>query len=130
MDCIAGHRPLGGFVAIAVAIAALLPATAGVQALEEIVVTAERRETLLQDTPVSVVAFSPELLEASVVTDFFDLQSITPNLDVAPSRGNGASAPGFNIRGVGGGGGPGLDTDGGVALYIDDVYFRAPVAMP
>lgn len=122
-DHIARHGRSGGAAALAVFIAAMIPATAGAQVLEEIVVTAERRETLLQDTPISIVAFTPENLEAQVVSDFYDLQTVTPNLNVTPGRGSGAHSAGFNIRGVGGGGGPGLDTDGGVALYIDDVYF-------
>jgi len=122
-----GHvvqRAVPGAVAVVLVVSAsLVTGTAQAQALEEIVVTAERRETLLQDTPLSVAAFTPEALEAAVVTDFYDLQSIAPNLNIAPTRGNGGSAPSFNIRGIGGGGGPGLDTDSGVALYIDDVYF-------
>ena len=111
------------FAAVGMGVAVMCSAVSFAQTLEEIVVTAERRETLLQDTPISIVAFTPESLEAQVVSDFYDLQTVTPNLNVSPGRGSGAHSAGFNIRGVGGGGGPGLDTDGGVALYIDDVYF-------
>jgi iron complex outermembrane receptor protein len=84
------------------------------QQLEEIVVTSERRETNLQDTPISVISFNSEQLESAVVRDLFDISAAVPNLNINPGRGSGPAAPGFNIRGVG---------NGGVALYIDGIYF-------
>src|SRR5690606_5541529 len=41
--------------------------------LEEIVVTAERRETALQDTPISIIALSAEALEQKGVEDLQDM---------------------------------------------------------
>ena len=87
---------------------------AGAQQLSEIVVTAERRETNLQDTPISVISFNADQLESTVVRDLFDISDAVPNLNINPGRGSGPAAPGFNIRGVG---------NGGVALYIDNIYF-------
>ena len=87
---------------------------AAAQQLEEIVVTAERRETNLQDTPISVVSFNAEQLETAVVRDLFDISAAVPNLNINSNRGSGPAEPGFNIRGVG---------NGGVALYIDGIYF-------
>lgn len=87
---------------------------AAAQQLEEIIVTAERRETDLQDTPISVLVFDAEQIQSAVVRDLFDISEAVPNLNINPNRGSGPAEPGFNIRGVG---------NGGVALYIDGIYF-------
>ncbi|MBQ0794842.1 MAG: hypothetical protein KBT74_02585, partial [Zhongshania sp.] len=65
--------------------------------LEEVVVTATKRAENLQDVPVSVAAFSGDMLAAMGVDDPTDLQAITPGLTYN-------SATGFSIvylRGVG-----------------------------
>ena len=104
------HRARSG-VAIAVARAlslsafAAIPVVSSAQALEEVVVTAERRETQLQDTPISIVAISGEALEAKGVEDLMDLSDFTPNLSIKGGRTGGNNAPVFSIRGIGGGGG-------------------------
>ncbi|MEO8306623.1 MAG: TonB-dependent receptor [Pseudomonadota bacterium] len=108
-------------VKVAAAVIAALSATAAVsQELEEIVVTAERRATALQDTPISVVALTGEALEAKGVEDLADLADFTPNLSIKPGRTGGSNAPVFSIRGIGGGGG--ATGERGVALYIDGIY--------
>ena len=61
-----------------------LAASAG---LEEIVVTARRREEALQDTPVAVSAFSGEALEIRGVENIADVGQLVPNVQfdsVAP----------------------------------------------
>jgi len=88
--------------------------------LEEIVVTAERRETNLQDTPLSVVAMTEETIAAKNIEDLQDLSTFTPNLSISASRGNGNNIPNFTIRGISGGGG--ATGERGVGLYIDGVY--------
>ncbi len=107
--------------AVGSAVAMLAPAAPFAQTLEEVVVTAERREASLQDTPLSVAAFSNEVLEERVIVDMFDIQSATPNLNIRPSRTQGATNPNFNIRGI-----TGQGTQSAVAFYIDDVYFPSP----
>src|SRR5688500_10219041 len=55
--------------------------------LEEIVVTARRREEALQDTPVAVSAFSGEALEIRGVKNIADVGQLVPNVQfdsVAP----------------------------------------------
>jgi outer membrane cobalamin receptor len=84
---------------IAAASSSLAWQGASAQQLEEIVVTAERRELLLQDTPLSVMAFTGDKLEASGVEDMFDLADIAPNLEIKGARGSGTTAPIFQIRG-------------------------------
>lgn len=99
-----------------------LPSLSVAQALEEVVVTAERRETTLQDTPISVLAFDTDTLEASGVDDIEYLQNISPGLKITGSRGN-QNRPIFRIRAIGNTGGSGPTGDRGVGLYIDDIYY-------
>ena len=61
--------------------------------LEEIIVTAERRETSLQDTPISVAAFTAETMELKGVETLEDIATFTPNLDIKGSRGSGNVSP-------------------------------------
>ena len=70
------------------------------QALEEIIVTAERRETSLQDTPISIQAFTAEGLEFRGIETMEDVASFTPNLDIKGSRGDGNVSPTYQIRGL------------------------------
>jgi iron complex outermembrane receptor protein len=90
------------------------------QELEEVIVTAERRETALQDTPISIIALSTETLERKGIEDIADVALFTPNLAINGSRGYGNNQPTFSIRGVSGGGG--TTSERGVALYIDGIY--------
>lgn len=71
--------------------------------LEEVQVTARRVEERLQDTPVSVAAFTPEALERRQVFSTDDLDQTTPNLvfnSSARLAGN-SSAVVVTIRGIG-----------------------------
>ena len=97
-----------------------LPALTQESALEEIVVTAERREMALQDTPISIIALSSETLERKGIEDISDVALFTPNLAINGSRGYGNNQPTFSIRGISGGGG--ATSERGVALYIDNIY--------
>lgn len=103
-----------------VAALAVTPGIASSQALEEVVVTAERREMALQDTPISIIALSSETLERKGIEDISDIALFTPNLAINGSRGYGNNQPTFSIRGVSGGGG--ATSERGVALYIDNIY--------
>ena len=85
--------------------AALVAASAAkAQQLEEIIVTAERRETSLQETPISVAAFTAETMEIKGLETLEDVATVTPNLDIKGSRGSGNVAPTYQIRGLTGGG--------------------------
>ena len=94
--------------------------TAQAQQLEEIIVTAERRELNLQDTPISVMSFEGEALELRGVDDMFELATIAPNLDIKGARGVGNTSPTFQIRGISGGGG--ATGERGVGFYVDNVF--------
>jgi outer membrane receptor protein involved in Fe transport len=88
--------------------------------LEEIVVTATRREERLQDVPISVSAFSQEKLDAEGLKSIDDLARLSPGVTFS-RNGMGSSAnyndegSDINIRGI--------DSTAGTSttgIYIDD----------
>jgi iron complex outermembrane receptor protein len=96
--------------------------------LEEIVVTARKREESLQNTPVAISAFTAAALERQEIRSTEDLDRVTPNLQFtsyAPLSGNNSAAQVF-IRGIGQTD-PSSGVDPGVGLYIDDVYMGRSV---
>lgn len=100
----------------------------GSTALEEVIVTARRIEERLQDTPISVTAFSAEKLRDRLVVTTEELDQITPNLQFTNDTtlaGNNNSSNIF-IRGVGQVD-PTSTVDPGVGLYIDEVYMGQSV---
>ena len=50
------------------------------QLLEEIIVTAEKRATSIQDTPIAVSAFSQDDLDAQLINDQMNMQFNVPSL--------------------------------------------------
>ena len=64
--------------------------------LEEVFVTAEKREAGLQDTAIAVTALDAQILERSNIEDTLDLQFAVPNLMVT-----GQNNANFTLRGVG-----------------------------
>ncbi len=89
--------------------------------VEEIVVTAQKREESLKDVPISVQAFSDEKLEAMGVTNQDDLQQLVPSLNISKLL----SFTTIYLRGIGTD--AFLTADPSVATYIDGIYF--PFAM-
>jgi iron complex outermembrane recepter protein len=90
------------------------------QGIGEIVVTAQRREESLQDTPISIVALTAEDLEAKRIDGLIDLRANVPNLQLTPFPNNAATTQIF-LRGVGLSDDQ-ITQDGGVAVYQDWVY--------
>src|SRR5690606_22732746 len=78
---------------LALGIAAAIPGhaqdTASVRSIEEIVVTATRREASAQSVPVSVNAFSTEMLEDRSVRQLGDLTRIAPGIRFVHQGGGG-----------------------------------------
>src|SRR5687768_11235691 len=98
------------------------------RALEEVVVTARKREESLQDTPIAISAFSAAALERQQISSTEDLDQVAPNLQFAsygPLTGNNSAAQVY-IRGIGQSDGS-SGVDPGVGLYIDDVYMGRSV---
>ncbi len=89
-------------------------------ALEEVIVTAERRSESLQDVSVSVSAFNEDMMERRQVTEILQVMNDVPNL-VGNNNVGQSSATTFFIRGVGSTESiPTVDTT--VGLYVDGVY--------
>jgi iron complex outermembrane recepter protein len=88
-------------------------------ALEEIVVTAEKRESTVQKTPISMTAISEAEIQARGFEDFRSIAQETPGVSMKTS---GPGQTEFEMRG--------LDATGGfsptVGFYIDDAPLTAP----
>lgn len=108
-----------GIAAVAGAYAPFALAADRSLSLEEVVVTAQRREQNLQDVPVAVTALTSDMIEDSRITNVEDLSSLAPNTWIQPAAG-GNNVPIINIRGVVGGNGT-LGADSPVAIYVDGV---------
>ena len=96
----------------------------GASALDDVVVSARRRDELLKDVPISVSALGEERLEQTGAADITALQQQTPNATVQVARGSNSTLISF-IRGVGQQD-PLWGFEPGVGLYVDDVYIARP----
>lgn len=98
-----------------------LPLLVSANALEEIVVTAQKRVESLQDTPVAVTAYNSDALETLGVANMNDLSTTAPSLQSYsfPTSTNTVS---LFIRGLGNLDSQTLTTDNPVGIYVDDVY--------
>jgi iron complex outermembrane recepter protein len=93
------------------------------EGIEDIVVTAQRREERLQDVPIAVTAISGTQLTNSGVATTQDLVTVTPALTI--SQNGGTFLP--RLRGIGASfGGPGIENS--IATYVDGVYIAAAPA--
>jgi outer membrane receptor protein involved in Fe transport len=97
----------------------LFAAPAMAQIEDEIIVTATKRETTLQDTPISVSVTGAEVIEQAQILDILSLQSIVPTFRVSQLQ-NTANTT-LTIRGFGNGGNN-LGIEPAVGLFIDGVY--------
>jgi iron complex outermembrane receptor protein len=87
--------------------------------IEEVVVTAQRREENLERVPIAVSAFSPTAIDQRVVQNSEELLEFVPNV-FAISEGGQRSQTNYYFRGVGTP--DGLQTfDSPVVTYLDDV---------
>ncbi|MGB3753275.1 MAG: TonB-dependent receptor [Parerythrobacter sp.] len=93
--------------------------------LDEIVITAERRESDLQSTPIAVSVLTGDQLQSSGVGVVNDLAATVPNL-TSTTGPQGSSDANFFVRGVGQ-----FDfiitNDPGVGVYVDGVYLGRTV---
>jgi iron complex outermembrane receptor protein len=91
--------------------------------LEEIIVTAQKREESVLDVPIAITAITQEALQANRVTSVADLSGLAPNLAVRPAAGS-AGIPAFSMRGITSYGVvPGSDKE--TSIYLDGVYISS-----
>lgn len=94
-------------------------ATEDSRTIENIIVTAQKREQNLQDVPIVVTAVSEQLLKDTGVKDIKDLTILTPGLLVTSTSNESVTTA--RIRGIGTvGDNPGLESS--VGIVIDGVY--------
>ncbi len=84
--------------------------------LEEITITAQKREQSAQDVPITLNAFSGDFLQNVGAEDLRDLSTYTPGLEIS-----GVTQPSFRLRGVQTSD-FGVGTDPAVGVFIDGVY--------
>ncbi|BFM17832.1 TonB-dependent receptor [Maricurvus nonylphenolicus] len=120
-------------IPLAAAIAAAMPLSFNTQAeesltLEEIVVTAQRREEALSDVPLAVTAVDAEGLAEARIEDLSDISNASPSV-VAGSSNQASATANVQIRGIGTVGNS-RAFEGAVGIFIDGVYrTRAASAM-
>lgn len=106
---------------MAVSAAIAWPAILQAQVLDEITVTAQKRDENLQDVPISVTAYSGEQIDALGITDFTEITQQMPGLQLNAWSPNLTI---FNLRGVS----QNSFTDNleaPVAVYVDDAYIAS-----
>ena len=87
--------------------------------IEEVIVTAQKREQSIQDVPIAISAFDQQFLDDAGIDDVLELQFFVPGLTIynnqSPAQTN------INIRGVGTAGNS-LSLESSVGVYVDGVY--------
>jgi iron complex outermembrane receptor protein len=97
---------------------------APVPQLQEVIVTAQKREQRLQDVPVAVTALTQDVLQANRIFTVRDLSGLAPGSLVRPTSG-GIQTPTITMRGqVSIGVVAGSDKQ--VSIYLDGVYLSNP----
>lgn len=99
--------------------------SSGSPVLEEIIVTATRRDTALQDTPLSVGVLTGQDIEDGGALHIFDYWRMIPSLAVTDW---GFAGNRFIIRGLSGSSGPETD-ESLTANYLDDTLLISPQAL-
>ena len=129
---------ISSYFAVAAVIGAIGPAGSSAYAqeagfsdssiLEEIVVTARRREERLQDTPISITAFTGASLDQRQINRLSGIGSFTPNLmfDTGATFSGANSSASVFIRGIGQVDFT-LTTEPGVGIYLDGVYMSQTI---
>ena len=88
--------------------------------IEQIIVTATRREESVTDVPLAVSAYDSARIELSRVTDIMELMRVAPSFHVASGQAESVGVT-ARIRGVGtNSDNPGLESS--VGMYVDGVY--------
>jgi iron complex outermembrane receptor protein len=114
-------RQLTGFTGI-IALLCCAGAIAQDAVLEEITVTAERREQTLQEVPMSVTAFTGDMVEQSGITAMEEVAIQTPNFKMTAFN---ITEPQLFLRGIGTTN-DSIGADPAVAVFIDEVYIGRP----
>lgn len=100
------------------------PADTPVNQLEQVVVTAQRREESILETPVTVTAIGGDILKQQNVQELTDLVPLTPGLEIEPDAGRTA----IRLRGIAtSDGSPASENT--TALHVDNIYLSHRAAL-
>ena len=113
-------KPSSNRTLLAAAVVTILSAETAFAQLEEVIVTAERREASLQDTPISIEALNEQQLQERGINNNLDLLTQVAGVQGYGSP-QGGSSTAFAIRGIGDGA-PQISLDPATARYVDGVY--------
>lgn len=105
--------------ASASAFALLATAPAFAQDSDVIIVSATKRNTTLQETPVAVTVTTADVIEKAQILDIKDLQTVVPTFRVSQLQNAGNTT--LTVRGFGNGGNN-IGIEPSVGLFIDGVY--------
>ena len=118
-NLLAGTSALAALVA-ATTVHAQTAAPADNTQIEEITVTATKRETNLQDTPIAISAFGQGALDRNQVKDVTDLAKFVPSMAINQQGDQGAIL--ITMRGIGNDTAYTEVADPEVAIYVDGIY--------
>lgn len=107
-------------LATAVFLASGLAAGGAMAQLEEVVVTAQKREQSLQEIPIAITAFDEAAIDAQGIFNVRDLALFVPNMQVVESPG-GSSGATVSIRGATTIN-PAVTWEPTVGMYLDGVF--------
>ena len=92
-------------------------------ALEEVIVTAQKREQSLQEVPMAVSTLTTDQIEKSGVLIATDIATIVPNLNVATPHAQ--AAPNFSMRGISVANEYSYNQASPIGIYVNEVYQTA-----
>ena len=121
------HKPVLALGAVLLSGVAPTPGRAqepGADKLEEIVVTARRREESLQTVPAAVTALTSQQLREQQIQSAADLQRVVSNTTMTDESSIISGSLTAFIRGIGTD--PGFQQ--GIGIYIDDMYLQSLLA--
>lgn len=117
-------RPIAQFVMVTLLSPAALAQQSGLrmERLEEVIVTATRRDESMQRVPVSINVLSSQKLSELNMQSFFDYMQMVPSMFSVPSTDEGSSFAGITMRGVNSGsrGHPSANSPT-VGMYLDEM---------
>ncbi len=100
------------------------PALAQETTVEEVIITATRRDTTVQDAPINIAAIGSDAIEAQGFADMADIAAFVPGVhlvDQGGRDGNRIVVRGLNADPLGGSEGIGNGTGGMVATYLGEI---------
>lgn len=123
-----GHRTLRNCAVVTGSLSLLSSAAFAQDALQEVVVTAQKREQNIQNVPIAITAFTADTLKSKGIGDIHALSNLTPNVNLdsgAPFSGD-SSVLSASIRGIGQDDFA-FNLDPGVGVYLDGVFLARTI---